>query len=364
MQTILNISDFRHTGTSDDDAISACLQERKKYNSATIIFDGPDYWISRAICLMSNTTVIIDGCAIRQKDETFDNVFRGSNLILDPTDPFGMPLSCKPIKNICILGKNGAAIVGPTRNAVGYNYRMDEYQLKVGDFWGWRTLAISLSNCTGFEVGGIKFLQSRCWTMSFDMSCNGYIHDIFVDSRVKNGDAVNFRSGCHNCVVENLTGFTSDDSVACTAYFTPGRVVKNRLYPMEPSLCIQDRTVEQKNISHITIRNVKTGGRHHGVICLASNGCQVHNIYIDNICEEPGNVLEPWREATVKIYTGYGAGYSFGDIHDITVKNVRSVYADKAVYCNAQVKNVELSNISHESGRMFLLDYPEGITIT
>ena len=363
MEKTIYVSQYRFTGCPDDDAILACLRERKKYESATIVFDGEDYWISRAVCLPSNTTVIIDGCAIRQKDKTFDNVFRGANVIPDPTDPYGMPLQCAPIENIRILGKNGAAIIGPEENAVGYNYKMDEYQLKVGDFWGWRTIQISLSRCSGFEIGGIAFRRSRCWTMSFDMCQNGHVHDISLDTRVKNGDGVNFRSGCRHCTVENVTGFTLDDTVACTALFAPGSNRKNRLYPMEPSWCIQERTEEERNISHITVRNIHSGGRHHGIICLASVGNKVHHIHIENISEAPMNTSEPWRDSTVRLYTGYGSGYNAGDLHDITVENVHGVYANNALYCNAQAENVTLKNITHETNDPIRLDYPEGITV-
>ena len=124
-----------------------------------------------------------------------------------------------------------------------------------------------------------------------------------------------------------------------------------------------DRTKEEMDVSHITIRNVKTGGRHHGIICLAANGCQVHHIHIENISEDSMGAAEPWREATVKIYTGYGRDYTPGDLHHITVENVHGVYANNALYCNAQVENVVLKNITHDEDRAILLDYPEGITV-
>ena len=165
--------------------------------------------------------------------------------------------------------------------------------------------------------------------------------------------------------MENITGTTSDDTVACTALFknvTPVYDGKYQ-YPCEPARFILDRTKEEMDVSHITIRNVKTGGRHHGIICLAANGCQVHHIHIENISEDSMGAAEPWREATVKIYTGYGRDYTPGDLHHITVENVHGVYANNALYCNAQVENVVLKNITHDEDRAILLDYPEGITV-
>lgn len=361
----LCVSKFRTVDGCDDDAIAACLMERKVHDEATIIFDGPDYWISRAICLPSNTTVIIDGCAIRQVDEAFDNVFRGDNLEIVPENPWGLPLSVDALENIRILGKNGASIIGPEKNQVGFHRFFQREEEMVGDFWGWRTLTISLSCCKGFEIGNLYIRNTRSWAISFDLCAYGHVHDIEFHSDVKNGDGIDFRSGCHHCLVENITGTTSDDTVACTALYKEviPRYEGKYQYPNEPARCVMNRTQEQRDVSNITIRNVKTGGRHHGIICLAANGCQVHHINIQNISEDPMGAAEPWREATVKIYTGYGTGYNPGDLHNITVKNVRGTYANCALYCNAQVSDVTLENIAHVKNDPILLDYPDGITV-
>ncbi len=143
---------------------------------------------------------------------------------------------------------------------------------------------ISLSNCRNFEVSGLKFENATCWNMSFDMCSNGYIHDIVFNSHVKNGDGIDFRSGCHDCRVERIFGTTSDDTVACTALYSEETYpVGNYLYTLEPSRCIHGRDKMDRDISNISIKDVKTNGMHHGVICLAANGNQVHHITIENI---------------------------------------------------------------------------------
>ena len=123
----LRVSDFRKGEHFDDAAIAACLLERKKYEEATIVFDGPDYWISQAICLPSNTTVIVDSCAIRQIPEAYDNIFRGDNLVIDPENPWGPAAEVRPLKNIRILGRNGAALVGPEKNRMGWHKNNKNY---------------------------------------------------------------------------------------------------------------------------------------------------------------------------------------------------------------------------------------------
>lgn len=361
------VRDYRKSGTSDDEAIRACLADAACAGSRTVVFDGGDYLISEAILLPNDTTVLIDGCTIRQADETFDNVFRGDNLILDPNDPYGIPLECRPIRNIRILGKNGATVRGPEKNRMGFHPVLNETQPMTGDFWGWRTLTVSLSMCDGFEVAGIRFENGRCWTLSFDVCRNGYLHDLEIQTDVKNGDGIDFRSGCHHCKVENLVAMTSDDAVACTALSASRPVYPDGkyLYSLEPTRFLTERTAEQKNISDITVRNLRVGGLHHGVICLCAGGCQVSDVRIEDVEEIPSAWENPYREATVKIYTGYGSGYTAGDLHDVTVKNVRGLYAKHTLYSNAEVRNVTLSGITHAQAdtEPILLDHPEGFTV-
>lgn len=54
--------------------------------------------------------------------------------------------SCRvdKLQQITIIGKNGARIVGCDVNRKGYHPVLNETQEMVGDFWGWRTLQISL----------------------------------------------------------------------------------------------------------------------------------------------------------------------------------------------------------------------------
>lgn len=359
MTKIYRVNEFIRPDICVDAAIKACIDTAKRETPfPTVVLDGGDYILSEAILLPPGITVILDGCRIKQGDYVADNVFRGDNVIPNPEDPFGMPLSCGKTHDITIVGKHGACISGPDRNRIGYHPVLDEEQEMVGDFWGWRTISVSLSNCDRFEISGIHFEKSRCWTMSFDRCRHGYIHDIEFNTDVKNGDGIDFRSGCHDCTVENITGVTSDDTVACTALGPfEGRTYPNGkyLYPLEPSLCVGGESREDYDISHITIKNIHTGGSQHGVICLAADGHRVYDIHIDGVIEPEG---EYWREATVKIYTGSGYGQACreGDMSRITVENVQSVYADCPVLCCAPVTDGVIRNIRHANGAGGLCD--------
>ena len=322
------VSKYTRAAKNDDEAIRLCLEDSKNEPERVIVFDNPSYVISQAILLPSDTIVILDGCHIKQADFTVDNVFRGDNIVCDPDNPMSVPLACTPIQNLKILGRNGARISGPDRNRVGYHPVLEEEQEMVGDFWGWRTFTILLSNCTGFEISGMKLDQSRCWTVTLDLCRNGVIRDLEIETNVKNGDGIDLRAGCQKIRIENITGDTSDDSIACTALGMAEKTVYpigNYLYPLEPSCCLE---YKERDISDIQIQNIQTGGCHHAVICLAADGCRVHDVFIDGVQE----VGDGKREATVKLYTGYGAQSGKADLSRITVQNVSSCYAEHAVH--------------------------------
>lgn len=326
----IRVFDFYKENKSHSDSIDEAISFSRKFENRTIVFDTIDWHISRAILLPSNTTVIIDGVSIIQNDNVYDNVFRGDNLILDTNNPNGMPLEVKEISNIKILGKNDAKIIGCSVNAKGVHSVTGLTEEKVGDFWGWRTLQVCLSRCNNFEIGGINFEKTRCWCLSFDKSSNGYIHDLNIISNVKNGDGIDIRSGCHDIVIENIYGNTSDDTVAITAIYSgTSYPIGNYQYPLEPSLYLNDSmSIQDLGIKNITVKNIKTTGEHHGVICLCNSGYTIKNILIDSV----EDIVKSTRQANVKIYSGYGSGYNENDISDVRINNIVSNGADYGLY--------------------------------
>ena len=363
MKVVLN--DYIEKFSNDSDLIDYCLSLFVDGEENSLIFSHKTWVIDRAVLLPSNTTVIIDNCTIKQKDGTFDNIFRGNNLVFADDECF--PVEIKPLRNVKILGKGQAVLEGPDVNRKIFHPILNEEQDMVGDFYGFRTHQISFTMISGCEISGLSIVKTRGWAMCFDVSNDIHISNVHFDTNVKNGDGIDFRSGTHHCVVENVTGKTSDDSMACTALARTEKLDKNSfpignaLYPSEPSCCVLDnRTEEERNIHDVVIRNIDTCGKYHAIICLAAKGCKIYNIRIEGVHEPKGE----WRDATVRIYTGYGGGYTKGDLHDIHVKDVYATYADNAVYCNTEVENLVLENIQHEKeNQKIKLDFPEGVQI-
>ena len=346
------VKDYLADAKNDSEAIERCLAAAEKTEtSKTVVFDSKDYLIDRAILVPSDTTIVIDNCTIKQNDYVFDNVFRGNNLIINGIDPYGPPIDVTPIHDIKIIGKGNAKIIGTDKPQAGYHPFFNEYQTMTGDFWGWRTHMFSFSFGVGIEIAGVKIRQSMCWAISFDNCQKCYVHDIDIRSNVKNGDGIDFRSGCNHCVVENITGFTSDDTVACTALSRGkiNRALSKYLSVSEPYNSSHENI--DGSIHHIKIRNILTGGYHHGVICLSAYGNQLYDIDISNVKE----TNEGGREATVKVYTGYGDGYVKGDIHDIKISNVTSEKAKYALMVDCEAENLTAENIvqNHPDHKVF-----------
>ena len=346
MNKVFYIKEYLLSGDTDSAAVERCLEAAKEsVGEKTVVFDGKDFRLDRAVLVPSDTEIIIDNCTIKQNDYVFDNIFRGDNLIISGIDPYGTPIDVKSLKNIRIKGIGDAVITGTDKPKTGYHPFFNNYQLMVGDFWGWRTHMFSFSDCQGFELSGLKLRQTMGWAISFDNCQNVHVQDLDIVSCVKNGDGIDFRSGCNHCTVENITGSTWDDTVACTA------LSRGKMY-RDPSKYLS--TAEPYNsshenidgsIHHIKINNVRTGGRQHGIICLSAWGNKIHNVEITNV-EEVG---EGDREATVKIYTGYGDGYNKGDIYDISVKNVVSNFSKYAVMVDCEPENLTLESITQNN---------------
>lgn len=356
----IRVYDFNDPLKTDSQVIRDCLSFASIFDYRTIVFDTKDWYIDEAILLPSNTTVRIDNVRIKQNDYVFDNVFRGDNLTIDEANPDHYPKRISELHNIKIVGSGSATIEGPDVNAQ-YTHPVEGLQDKVGDYYGWRTLQVSFSKIKQIEICGIAFAKTRCWAISLDKCADFSIHDLSIVSDVKNGDGVDVRFGCHDFEIYNIEGSTSDDSVAMTTidYFPSGKYI----FPMEPSAFENsDLTPEQLSIYNGKVKNIRTTGNHHGVICLANSGRQVHHILIDGIIEPTPST----RESVVKLYAGYGSGYREDNIHTIRINDVLSKGASYAVQVAAKVEDVWFNKVvqHNENGSLHRIEHPSGIRIT
>lgn len=324
------------------EAIEEALKRASNETSFTVlILDQTDWLIDRSILLPSNTELLIDGCKLKLADGVFDNIVRSAGITPDSDNPNGICSSLTRTFNIKITGINNAVIEGADKPFCGINPKTGIAEPWVGDFFGWRTIGILLAATENYEISGFKMQKTHCWAISQEWGCkNGYIHDLEFNTNVKNGDGIDFRNGCSGCVAENISGSTSDDTVACTALDETLFTKSSRyIWPMQ-AMGFSYKKGNDADIHDIRIKNIFTTGKHHSVICLATSP-SVYNIEISNIIES----ISSGRESCVKIYTGYGTGYKKGNLRNISVKNVRSMGATYGLQISAEVENLKTRRI-------------------
>lgn len=323
-------------GRSDSQAIEAALAlARQAPGDAEIVLDGRDWRIDRAILLPSDSELIIDGCRLQLADGVCDNLIRSAGVEPDPLQPFGLCRAVHPTRRVRITGLNGAVLEGADHPFTAANPKTGVVEPWLGDFFGWRTVGILLSHTHGYEVSGLAMRKTHCWAISQDRCTFGSLHDLHFETAVKNGDGIDFRNGCSFALVERVSGTTSDDTVACTALAAGFGDGPNSRYvfPMQPL----GYGGADPDIHDIVIRDIRTGGSHHAVICLATTP-SVHDITIERVHEEAPSD----REACVKIYTGYGHGYQPGNLRRITVRDVLARGAGCAVMVRAEVLDLQV----------------------
>jgi hypothetical protein len=244
---------------------------RSKGVQEVVIKANPDNktgaWnISQAIELPSCITVYIDNCTLRLVDGVFCNIFCNSMAHRETLDLH------EEQSDIHIIGIGEAILDGGNHN--GLVQRTSE---KDGFPHVVQNTTILFRNVRNFSVKGIHITNPRWWGMTFVYSRNGTISDIEFSAynNVPNQDGIDLRVGCNNIAIENIRGFTGDDSVALTA-------LTGRLESMM-NVC-----GKESDIHDITISNIFTEvtGGHHIIRLLNHDGNRLYDISISNIFDK------------------------------------------------------------------------------
>ncbi|MBE6696597.1 MAG: hypothetical protein E7587_09130 [Ruminococcaceae bacterium] len=323
------------------------------------------YEIEKAILLPSDFTLILKNCHLRMDDGVFDNMFRN--------DECGNILERKSggeNKNIVIRGVGEAILDGGEYNGLsernaGRDGRPPMYVNNL----------LLFVNVEGFEIRDIHCRNQRWYALCFVYCGNGILSDIdfcsndtsidengnvthFVrydnrkDVLVHNADGIDVITGCHDIKIENITGFTEDDTVAVNG------VIQNDGF-------IAFETKEKPlDICRIEIKNIRSAAHCANVRLLSQGGVPLHDILVDGVydtsAESPhmdvgGNGVRvgDWRFL-------YGRRQPTEDeVYNITVKNVRSRAKEAALNLGGVVKNLVFENIEAFDGAIAVLDKRE-----
>ncbi|MFV8854509.1 hypothetical protein [Serratia fonticola] len=303
-------------------------------------------WIlNSAMLLPSNITVYLDSSTLKLANGVFDNIIRNKGIVVDPANPNNYALALNENTGIKIIGSgvNESFIEGPdVPYTAPHPINGGNPVPWIGDWYGWRTVGILMANVKNYEISGIGIRKTTCWAISQERGCdNMHIHNIAFDTTVKNGDGIDFRMGCSNGLVENITGNTSDDTVAMTALlnFTTRYPSGSYIWPMQVSGDASN--LLGNNIENITIRGIKTKSLHNQVRVLLTNGAKINNISISSIEDTAATGVNQ-----VFVQTGaYGAPSVIGDLTNVSVNGIVSNYSQNPLTVDVPIKDSQFNFI-------------------
>lgn len=316
---------------------------------------GDDVWIiDQAILLPSNITIYLDNAHLLTPKDAYCNFFRNSNFYED----IGKTKDGEQT-NIKIIGIGEALLDGGE-----YNELSESNGLKDGRPSIKNNCMILMNNVKNVEIKNLKTRHHRWWAFCFSYSNNVHISDISFwsdyayrnekgerctdrtavkeyECYVKNGDGIDLRNGCHDFLIENISGRTEDDSVALTTlqgswhdFFVEG---------------------QDDDIHDVTIRHLHTDCLDCGNIRLTcADGNQIYNVTMDDIVDT-SPIDAPYHSmGTIKIndsYYHYTRISKLGEMRNIKISNVHS-RSFSAVRLEQTAQNIILENV--------IQHYPEG----
>ena len=308
-----------------------------------------NYEISSPIRIPSDFTLILDNAHLRLADGVFSNIFLNEHFDTD----LGKTLEGTD-RNIKIIGRGKAILDGGE-----YNGLSEKTQMKDGLPPIWNNNHILFSNVDGFEIRRVEAINQRWWAFCFVYCRNGRISDVefcsndsaidedgnpyrglkrsrYKDVVVKNSDGIDLRVGCHDIVIENITGFTEDDSIALTALD----------WHLERLLRVEGLSPD---IYNVEIRNVSTSAFCSNVRLLNQGTYKIHDIYIEGVNDTSAISTHMDRGGCgVRIGDAsfmYGTRVSTADeTYNITVRGVRT-RALRALALHGGLKNVVIEDV-------------------
>ena len=311
--------------------------------------------IEEAIKVPSDFALILDNCHLRMKDGVISNMITNEHI--------GCLSPLVKDYDIVIEGRGRVILDGGNPNG------LHERTMKSGQFPGVTTCTVNspmlFAHVDGIRIRGLQIRNQRYWGMTFVYCGHGVVQDIefrsndtWIDENgqaqhgifrgrsknmyeailVKNSDGIDLRCGCHDFIIENITGYTEDDTVALTALFGG----TEQKYYVEGAL---------KEICNITIRNVNSAALCSNVRLLNGDGVLLHDILVDG-------VFDAMRECRfgdiglshVKIGDSHNYGQEMskpGEVYNITVKNVHAIGKAGPLKIECVIHNLSTENIHH-----------------
>ena len=314
-------SDAERIQNAIDDAVSTGTRRVRipRVNERT----GKECWvIDEAIRLPSDIEILIDDAHLVLADGCFCNMFVAQ----------GGDTAEKALRNITLRGRGHAVLDGGH-----YNGLSERNSGKDGMPHIVKNTTLLFANVENLVVEDLTLTRQRWWAITniavrharysrvrFGAALSrideaGVHHPNEWPTRyremyVKNADGIDLRVGCADVLIEDISGFTGDDTVALTAL--GGFERKLGLFPAGLSPDIHDVTIRRVDSETFSCA---------GVRLLNHNGNKLYNVTVEDVTlRHTDGILR--SHAAVSIGDPHYADRpnAAGDTHHITVRNVRS----------------------------------------
>ena len=223
---------------------------------------------------------------------------------------------------------------------------------------------LKILNVCDFEIRRIYACEQRWWAFCFVYCSNGRISDCefcsndrgidgdgntyrglkrgcYKEACVKNSDGIDLRVGCHDIVIENISGFTEDDTIALTALS----------WHLERESAVEGHPTD---IYNVEIRNVSSSAYCANVRLLNQGEHKIHDIYIEGVYDTSKD--SPHMDVgscAVRIGDSthmYGSRISTADeTYNITVRKVRS-RALHTLSLHGAIANLKIEDVESFDG--------------
>ena len=258
-----------------------CRQVRiPRYNLRT----GKMEWrIEKAIRLPSDFTLILDNCYMVQETGIYDHMFMNENA----WQPEKRTLE-EEQHHITIRGEGNVILSGGEHNGL-----LEKTSMRYGMPMVWHNTMFYWENVRELRVENLYIERHRWWAMTHLYCRNVTLRNIefFAAPHVPNMDGIDLRVGCHDFLLENITGRTGDDTIACTAL--SGRHERACAVPGKES-----------HIHDVHIRNVMADPFLHLIVRLLNqDGNQLYNIYMDSLFDASNPFSKRKRKTVIGIGT-------------------------------------------------------------
>lgn len=319
----------------------------------TIVRLTGNYEISSPVIIPSHTTLVLEDCRLRLADGVFSQIFMNENA--RSTEVRDCDIH---IKGLGIAELDGGV----------YNGLSERSQNKNGLPPVWFNNFIILSHVDRFSIEGISCIKSRWYSMlivdctdgtirdiHFDGDCRrieeatgkeiyGLVRERYEETINKNGDGIDICSGCHDILIENITGFTEDDTIALGSLFKVGPDGE-----LGPTPCIRYFNVQNNfDVYNVIVRNVRASCFCSPVRIINQGGPKIYNVLIDGIFDASLN--DPHLNhgdcgVMIGDFEPYGDRQPTTDeTFNITVRNV-CARADTALRVYGGISNFQYDSI-------------------